>query len=74
MNREVTGRTRYRVKTRFLRSPLIVLQLEETISWPSGYDPYDGGSTQAGSRTGWRDARLEDLSIGAGDVQTNLAT
>lgn len=63
MTTELTGRTRFRSQKRFLRSSLIVFQVEERIEWGYSYDPIDGGNMPGGSRTEWRDARLEDLSI-----------
>lgn len=54
----LTGRTRYRTQKRWLREPLLVLQVEEkqtrTENTPGGVDAFGA--------IVWRDAKVEDLS------------
>ena len=56
-----TGNKRYRVKTRFMRKPLVVLQIEV-----EGFVPeYDGGRSVRGEVRRWYvDAKPEDVMGG----------
>lgn len=64
MMKKLTGRKRYRIENRLFRSSMMVLQVEEIVSWEEGYDDFVGLKTEAGQYTHWRDARLEDMRFG----------
>jgi len=55
---KLTGVTRYRVQNRFLRSPVLVLQVEYTVK---GFEHVYYCSTNSVDYIGWRDATVEDL-------------
>lgn len=52
-----TGNYRNRTHNRIFRTPLLVLQIEETGTVFSS----QGGQIEADQYTRWRDARVEDL-------------
>jgi hypothetical protein len=60
---ELTGKTRYRVQKRFLKPPLIIVQVEihkkGTTYLSSGYYGY----SQEVNYFVWEDATLENLSM-----------
>ena len=58
-----TGNTRYRPLKRFLRKPIMVLQVEVEKRWPGGVDPYDMQPYDGMVRVEWRDATLEDMTV-----------
>jgi hypothetical protein len=60
MSEILTGRTRYRIESRIIRSDLIVLQVE--VSNRTRFIDHYGGSSFVESKH-WRDATLEDLNI-----------
>lgn len=51
----LTGRTRYRTRSRWFGPPLLVLQVEFTYTHTTAHYDHDD--------TAWRDARVEDLPI-----------
>lgn len=53
-----TGKFRYRIKTRFLRHPLLILQLQVQGAVVTDYS---GRSIQTATQTWWIDARPEFL-------------
>jgi len=65
----LTGRTRFRTQNRFFRTPLLVMQVEETIWIDDHYDPYDIGQRI----TRWRDALPEDMLNHALVIKSSLA-
>lgn len=56
---KLTGMTRHRVQNRFLRSPVLVLQVEYTVK---GFEHDSYGSTRDIDYIDWRDATVEDLT------------
>lgn len=58
-----TGKTRFRALKRFLRKPIMVLQVEVEKRWPGGVDPYDMQPHDGMVRVEWRDATLEDMTV-----------
>jgi hypothetical protein len=58
-NTKLTGVTRYRVQNRFLRSSVLVLQVEYTVK---GFEHDSFCSTNDVDYIGWRDATVEDLT------------
>tara|TARA_R110000868_G_scaffold198464_1_gene444754 strand:- start:121 stop:330 length:210 start_codon:yes stop_codon:yes gene_type:complete len=65
---QLTGKKRYRIETRWLKKPLIVVQVE---IHRKGYEVMDsyGGMTQDFDDYIWRDARLEDLEFARGEQE-----
>ncbi len=56
----LTGKTRYRTQRRFLRSDVLVLQVEYTYMHMENM----GSSVECEEYTAWRDATLSDLTEG----------
>ena len=57
---ELTGRTQYRVQYRWLRKPLVVLQLEEHHTW---YLSDENGLGHDFDYCSWRDAEVGDVTL-----------
>ena len=63
---QLTGKTRYRMESRWFKKPLIVVQVEIHRKGWEVMDSY-GGMTQDFDDHIWRDARLEDLKFCRGE-------
>lgn len=57
---QLTGAVRYRAQTRFFRSPLLVLQVEERSY--GTFTGSDGEESPKFDTTYWRDAKTEDIT------------
>lgn len=65
MDARPTGRRRYRSQPRFLRKPVLVLQIE----WKGIHTTSIGGHIDSEWITFWRDADVEDLALSGEYVQ-----
>ena len=63
---QLTGKTRYRIETRWFRKPLIVVQVEVHKKGSEVMDA-NGGRTLDFDEHIWCDARLEDLQFVRGE-------
>ena len=59
----LTGRKRLRVQSRFLREPVLVLEVEWSGTIPQNLY----GCVEMVDTTFWRDARIQDISAVEGD-------
>jgi hypothetical protein len=62
---QLTGKTRYRVETRWFKKPLLVVQVEIHRKGSEVTDSY-GNWTLDFDDYIWRDAKLEDLKFARG--------
>jgi len=62
---QLTGKTRYRVETRWFKKPLLVVQVELHRKGSEITDSHGNWSMEFDDYI-WRDARLEDLKIARG--------
>ena len=60
---QLTGKTRYRIETRWFKEPLVVLQVEVHRKGYETRDAYGYYETRDVDECIWRDARLEDLKV-----------
>ena len=62
---KLTGKSRYRIETRWFKKPLIVVQVEVHRKGSEPTDSYGNWSIEFDDYI-WRDARLEDLKLAGG--------
>ena len=64
---QLTGKTRYRVETRWFKKPLLVVQVEVHRKGSEVMDSYGNWSMDFDDCI-WRDARFEDLKFARGEA------
>ena len=62
MNETLTGKRRYTMHTRLFRKPLVVLQVQVTITGKTMENVGSMIEVEDYEHTKWRDARVEDIT------------
>jgi hypothetical protein len=62
---KLTGKSRYRIETRWFKKPLVVMQVQLHRKGSEPIDSYGNWSMEFDDYV-WRDAQLEDLKLARG--------